>query len=41
MFSALLINKDDNGQTVEVSQIDEAQLPEGNVTIDVEYSTVN
>ncbi len=41
MFSAILINKDDNGQTVAVSQIDEAQLPEGNVTIDVEYSTMN
>lgn len=41
MFSAILINKDDNGQTVEVSQIDEAQLPEGNVSIDVEYSTMN
>lgn len=41
MFSAILINKDDNGQTVEVSQIDEAQLPEGDVSIDVEYSTMN
>ncbi|MBW2942734.1 acrylyl-CoA reductase (NADPH) [Zhongshania aquimaris] len=41
MFSGILINKDDNGQTVAVAQIDEAQLPEGNVTIDVEYSTMN
>ena len=41
MFSGILINKDDNGQTVEVAQIDEAQLPEGDVTIDVEYSTMN
>ncbi len=41
MFSGILINKDDNGQTVEVAQIDEAQLPEGDVTIDVEYSTLN
>jgi len=41
MFSGILINKDDNGQTVKVAQIDEAQLPEGNVTIDVEYSTLN
>lgn len=41
MFSGILINKDDSGQTVEVAQIDEAQLPEGNVTIDVEYSTLN
>ncbi|MBD2859526.1 oxidoreductase [Spongiibacter sp. KMU-158] len=41
MFSAILINKDDNGQTVEVAQLDESQLPEGNVTIDVEYSSMN
>lgn len=41
MFAGILINKDDNGQTVAVAQIDEAQLPEGDVTIDVEYSTLN
>jgi len=41
MFSAVLISKDDNGQSVEVTQLDEAQLPEGDVTIDVEYSTLN
>lgn len=41
MFSGILINKGDEGQTVELAQIDEAQLPEGDVTIDVEYSTLN
>ena len=41
MFSAILINKSDAGQTVELTQLDEAQLPEGDVTIDVEYSTLN
>jgi acrylyl-CoA reductase (NADPH) len=41
MFSALLISKTDEGQTVEVAQLDEAQLPEGDVVIDVEYSTLN
>ena len=41
MFSALLISKTDEGQTVEVSQLDESQLPEGDVVIDVEYSTLN
>lgn len=41
MFSGLLITKDDAGQSVELARIDEAQLPEGNVTIDVEYSTLN
>ncbi|CAN7592711.1 oxidoreductase [Phenylobacterium sp. LjRoot219] len=41
MFSALLINKTDAGQTVEVTQLDEAQLPEGDVVIEVAYSTLN
>ena len=41
MFSAILIDKNDEGQSVELTQIDEAQLPEGDVTIDVEYSTLN
>jgi acrylyl-CoA reductase (NADPH) len=41
MFSGILISKDDAGQSVAVTQIDEAQLPEGDVTIDVEYSTMN
>jgi acrylyl-CoA reductase (NADPH) len=41
MFSAILINKNEAGQTVELTQLDEAQLPEGDVTVDVEYSTLN
>nr|AIE77304.1 putative acrylyl-CoA reductase AcuI [uncultured bacterium pBIO2153] len=41
MFNAILIDKTDAGQTVAVSQIDEAQLPEGDVTIDVAFSTLN
>ncbi|MCG8312590.1 MAG: oxidoreductase [Pseudomonadales bacterium] len=41
MFSGILINKGDDGQTVEVAQIDESQLPEGNVTVEVETSTLN
>ncbi len=41
MFSAILIEKTDDGQTVGVQQLDESQLPEGDVTIDVEYSTMN
>lgn len=41
MFSAIVINKGESGQTVELAQVDEAQLPEGNVTVDVEYSTLN
>jgi len=41
MFSAVVINKGESGQSVAVSQLDESQLPEGNVTVDVEYSTIN
>ena len=37
MFSGILIKKDDSGQQfVEVASIDEAQLPDGDVTIDVD-----
>jgi acrylyl-CoA reductase (NADPH) len=41
MFSAILITRDDTGQSVTVASLDEAQLPEGDVSIDVEYSTLN
>jgi acrylyl-CoA reductase (NADPH) len=41
MFSAILIDKTDAGQTVAVTQLDEGQLPEGEVIIDVAYSTLN
>ncbi len=41
-FNALLVNKDDDGKThAAVTQITEDQLPEGDVTVAVEYSTVN
>ena len=41
MFSGILIDKGESGQTVQVSDLDEAQLPDGDVTVDVEYSTLN
>ena len=43
MFNALVVEKDeDSGKTsAAVQQIAEDQLPEGNVTVAVEYSTVN
>ncbi len=41
MFSAIVIDKADGKQSVALSQIDEAQLPEGDVTIDIDYSTLN
>ncbi len=41
MFSALLIDKTGDTQTVALGQCNEADLPEGDVTIDVAYSTLN
>ncbi len=41
MFSAILITKGDAGQSVELRHIDEADLPPGNVLVDVEYSSLN
>ena len=41
MFSAVLIRKKDDGQSVETCRLDEASLPEGDVAIDVSYSTLN
>ncbi|MGF7236356.1 MAG: MDR family oxidoreductase [Frankia sp.] len=41
MFSAILLEKGDEGQTAAITELDEAALPEGNVSIDVEYSTLN
>ncbi|MFC6584205.1 MDR family oxidoreductase [Sulfitobacter aestuariivivens] len=41
-FNALLVRKDDEGKTsAAVEQITEDQLPDGDVTVAVEYSTVN
>lgn len=42
MFKALLVEKDEDGQTSpSVTEIDESRLPEGDVTVAIEYSTVN
>ena len=41
MFSAIVIDKTEAGQTVSLAQLDESALPEGDVTIDVAYSTLN
>ncbi len=41
-FKALLVEKDEEGKTTAaVQELDESQLPEGDVTVAVEYSTVN
>lgn len=42
MFNALILDKNDAGEvSIGVQQIDESQLPDGDVTVAVDYSTVN
>ncbi|MGR3501115.1 acryloyl-CoA reductase [Pseudaestuariivita sp.] len=42
MFKALIVEKDDDGKTsASVQEISEDRLPEGEVTVAVDYSTVN
>lgn len=41
MFNAILIEKDEAGYRARDTQLDEAQLPEGDVTVRVAYSTLN
>ncbi|WP_028714750.1 MULTISPECIES: MDR family oxidoreductase [unclassified Paracoccus (in: a-proteobacteria)] len=41
MFKALLIEKDDSGQRVSLSELDESRLPDGDVTVRVACSTLN
>ncbi|WP_265943048.1 MDR family oxidoreductase [Dechloromonas sp. A34] len=41
MFKGILINKDEAGYRAAVQEIDEAQLPEGDVTVRVGWSTLN
>lgn len=41
MFNAVLIEKDDAGYRASLRELDDAALPEGDVTVKVEYSTLN
>ncbi|MEO8312423.1 MAG: MDR family oxidoreductase [Caldimonas sp.] len=41
MFKALMLEKDEGGFRASVREVDEAGLPEGDVTVRVEYSTLN
>jgi len=41
MFQGILIDKDDSGYRASLQQINEDQLPEGDVTVRVAYSTLN
>ena len=41
-FKALVVEKDDDGKTsASVQEVDNASLPSGDVTVAVEYSTLN
>lgn len=41
MFKAIIIDKTDAGQAARIDTLDDSDLPAGNVTVRVEYSTVN
>ncbi|MGK8488516.1 acrylyl-CoA reductase (NADPH) [Nocardia asiatica] len=41
MFAAILIDRGDTGPRVALTNVDEATLPEGDVTVEVAYSTLN
>lgn len=41
MFKAIIIDKTDAGQAARIGTLEDSDLPAGNVTVRVEYSTVN
>lgn len=41
MFKALVINKDDAGYATTLQELDDSALPAGDVTVKVQYSTLN
>ncbi|TDV35762.1 acrylyl-CoA reductase (NADPH) [Paraburkholderia caballeronis] len=41
MFNAILIEKDNEVSRARIASLDESQLPEGDVLVNVEYSTLN
>lgn len=41
MFKGILIDKDDSGYRATLQEINDDQLPEGDVTVRVAYSTLN
>lgn len=41
MFDAIMIEKSEDGQTVKMTEVGADQLPEGDVLVDVAYSTLN
>ena len=40
-FRAVLLTQEDRKVSAEVAQLEDSQLPDGDVTVDVSYSTVN
>lgn len=41
MFKAILIEKGDDGYQVRLTELDDSQLPEGNVSVNVAFSSLN
>jgi len=41
LFKALLVEKDEHGCQANIRELAESSLPEGDVTVDIEYSTLN
>jgi len=41
LFRAVLIEKDERGYRADVVDLPESRLPEGDVLVDVEFSTLN
>ena len=41
MFKALMISKNESGVESAIRTLEESALPEGDVTVDVKYSTIN
>lgn len=41
MFQAIVIEKGDGGYGARVAELNESDLPEGNVTVRIDYSTIN
>ncbi len=41
MFKAILLSKTDAGFDCRLTELDDAQLPEGDVTVRIDYSTIN
>jgi acrylyl-CoA reductase (NADPH) len=41
MFQGILIEKDDGGYRSTIQEIDDKNLPEGSVTVEVDYSSIN